>query len=385
MKKTLLLLVLGIMTLGLNNIYAQGETAVPFLLLAPDSRAGGIGESGTGLADNGAAIFWNPAGLAFLSGSEVSITHSNWLPQFNLDLFYDYLTYRQYLEDVDGTVSASITYMNFGEFARTNSSSSDVIGTFTSFDAALTLGYATKVSNDWGLGFNFRLIHSKLSDKPTEQEQGSSVATSVSFDIAAMWRPEKLYIPFVGDFDNRLSIGMNLSNLGPKIYYIDQEQADPIPTNFRLGLAAKLFEDEYNSLTFTLDFSKLLVDRSDTGKARKNFYSTIFTAWGDESFDRELRDIVTSAGVEYWYGIPEEFMFALRFGLFYEDPDYGNRKFATFGAGIKYDLYAFDFSYLTTSLVGGDENHPLAETLRFSLSIGWGSTPEKIQGFPRGI
>lgn len=385
MKKTLLLLVLGIMTLGLNNIYAQGETALPFLLLAPDSRAGGIGESGTGLADNGAAIFWNPAGLAFLSGSEVSITHSNWLPQFNLDLFYDYLTYRQYLEDVDGTVSASITYMNFGEFARTNSSSSDVVGTFTSFDAALTLGYATKVSNDWGLGFNFRLIHSKLSDKPTEHEQGSGVATSVSFDIAAMWRPEKLYIPFVGDFDNRLSIGMNLSNLGPKIYYIDQEQADPIPTNFRLGLAAKLFEDEYNSLTFTLDFSKLLVDRSDTGKARKNFYSTIFTAWGDESFDRELRDIVTSAGVEYWYGIPEEFMFALRFGLFYEDPDYGNRKFATFGAGIKYDLYAFDFSYLTTSLVGGDENHPLAETLRFSLSIGWGSTPEKIQGFPRGI
>ncbi len=385
MKKTLLLLVLGIMTLGLNKIYAQGETAVPFLLLAPDSRAGGIGESGTGLADNGAAIFWNPAGLAFLSGSEVSITHSNWLPQFNLDLFYDYLTYRQYLEEVDGTVSASITYMNFGEFARTNSSSSDVIGTFTSFDAALTLGYATKISNDWGLGFNFRLIHSKLSDKPTEQEQGEGVATSVSFDIAAMWRPEKLYIPFIGDFDNRLSIGMNLSNLGPKIYYIDQEQADPIPTNFRLGLAAKLFEDEYNSFTFTLDFSKLLVDRSDTGKARKDFYATIFTAWGDESFDRELRDIVTSMGVEYWYGVPEEFMFALRAGVFYEDPEYGNRKFATFGAGIRYALYGFDFSYLTTSLVGGDENHPLAETLRFSLLIGWGSAPQKITGFPRGI
>jgi hypothetical protein len=385
MKKIFLLLVLGMMTIGLNNINAQGETAVPFLLLAPDSRAGGIGESGTGLADNGAAIFWNPAGLAFLSGSEVSITHSNWLPQFNLDLFYDYLTYRQYLEEVDGTISASITYMNFGEFARTSSQSSDVIGTFTSFDAALTLGYATKISNDWGLGFNFRLIHSKLSDKPTEQEQGSGVATSVSFDIAAMWRPEKLYLPLIGDFDNRLSIGMNLSNLGPKIYYIDQEQADPIPTNFRLGFAAKLFEDEYNSLTFTLDFSKLLVDRADTGKARKNFYSTIFTAWADESFDRELRDIVTSMGVEYWYGVPEEFMFALRAGVFYEDPDYGNRKFATFGAGIRYDLYGFDFSYLTTSLVGGDENHPLAETLRFSLLIGWGSTPQKISGFPRGI
>ncbi len=385
MKKTLLLLVLGIMTVGLNNLNAQGETAVPFLLLAPDSRAGGLGESGAGLADNGAAIFWNPAGLAFLTGSEVSITHSNWLPQFKLDLFYDYLTYRQYIEELDGSVSASITYMNFGEFARTNSSSSDIIGTFRSFDAALTLGYATKVSNDWGLGFNFRLIHSKLSDKPTEQEQGSGVATSVSFDIAAMWRPEKLYLPLIGDFDNRLSIGMNLSNMGPKIYYIDQEQADPIPTNFRLGIAARLYEDDYNSLTYTLDFSKLLVDRADTGKARKNFYTTIFTAWADEPFKNEIRDIVTSMGIEYWYGVPEEFMFALRAGLFYEDPSYGNRKFATFGAGIKYDMYGFDFSYLTTSLVGGDENHPLAETLRFSLIIGWGATPQKVSGFPRGI
>lgn len=385
MKKTLLLVVLVIMTFGLNNLYAQGETAVPFLLLAPDSRAGGLGESGAGLADNGAAIFWNPAGLAFLTGSEVSITHSNWLPQFKLDLFYDYLTYRQYVEELDGSVSASITYMNFGEFARTNSNSSDIIGTFRSFDAALTLGYATKVSNDWGLGFNFRLIHSKLSNKPTEQEQGSGVATSVSFDIAAMWRPEKLYLPLIGDFDNRLSIGMNLSNMGPKIYYIDQEQADPIPTNFRLGIAARLYEDDYNSLTYTLDFSKLLVDRADTGKARKNFYSTIFTAWADEPFSNEIRDIVTSMGIEYWYGVPEEFMFALRAGFFYEDPSYGNRKFATFGAGIKYDLYGFDFSYLTTSLVGGDENHPLAETLRFSLIIGWGAAPQKISGFPRGI
>ncbi len=386
MKKTMLFFVLGLMVLGVNKINAQGESAVPFLLLAPDSRAGGLGESGAGLADNSAAIFWNPAGLAFLTGSEVSITHSNWLPQFNLDLFYDYLTYRQYIEEIDGNISASITYMNFGEFVRTASNSPEPIGVFTSFDAALTLGYATKISSDWGLGFNFRLIHSKLSDKATEQEQGSGVATSVSFDVAAMWRPEHLELPFLGDIGNKLSIGVNLSNLGPKIYYIDQEQADPIPTNFRLGFAAKIFEDEYNSLTYTLDFSKLLVDRStDSTKDRKPFYEAVFTAWGDQSFGNELRDVITSMGVEYWYGIPEEFMFALRAGYFYEDPSYGNRKFATFGAGIRYDLYGFDFSYLTTSLVGGDENHPLAETLRFSLLIGWGSAPQKVTGFPRGI
>ncbi|MGE5437228.1 MAG: PorV/PorQ family protein, partial [Syntrophothermus sp.] len=241
MKVLLRIFLVSFIFLTVKETYAQGEAAVPFLLLAPDSRAGGLGESGTGLADNSAAIFWNPAGLAFQTGSEVSITHSNWLPQFHLDLFYDYLTYKQYMEEVDGVVSASITYMNFGEFARTGEGGPEVIGTFRSFDAALTLGYATKLSSDWGLGTNFRLIHSRLSDQPTAEEQGKGVATSISFDIAAMWRPEKLVIPFLDeDIGGQLSIGVNLSNLGPKIYYIDKAQADPIPTNFRLGFAYQI-------------------------------------------------------------------------------------------------------------------------------------------------
>ncbi len=386
MKKLLIILVLAPMLLFINSkVYAQGEAAVTFLLLAPDSRAGGIGESGSGVADNSAAIFWNPAGIAFLSGSEASITHSNWLPQFGLDdLFYDYLTYRQYIDDIGGSVTSSITYMNFGEFIRTGEGGPEVLGTFRSFDAAFTLGYATKLHPDWGLGLNFRLIHSRLSDQPTAGEQGSGVATSVSFDIATMWRPEELNLPLIGDFGNRLSIGANLSNIGPKIYYIDQSQADPIPTNFRLGLAFRLMEDEYNSLTLTTDFSKLLVDR-DTSSTKAEFYEAIFTAWFDDDFSNELRDIVTSMGLEYWYG-DEDFKFALRTGFFYEDPSYGNRKFVTIGAGIRYDLYGFDFSYITTDLFPDGENHPLSDTLRFTLSIGWGaSTAPQGKGFPRGI
>jgi len=363
---------------------AQGEAAVPFLLLAPDSRAGGIGESGSGLADNSAAIFWNPAGIAFLSGTEVSITHSNWLPQFNLDLFYDYLTYRQYIEDISGSITASITYMNFGEFVRTAEDSPDPIGTFRSFDAALTLGYATKLSNDWGLGFNFRLIHSRLSDQSVGEEQGTGVATSVSFDIAAMWRPEKFVLPLIDeDIGGKFSLGANLSNLGPKIYYIDKAQADPIPTNFRFGFAYKVIDDEFNSLIYTLDFSKLLISRDSTGS--DEFYKAIFSAWGDDSFSNELRDIVTSMGLEYWYGVPSDFMFALRTGFFYEDPSYGNRKFVTFGAGIRYDIYGFDFSYITTSVFQGGENHPLSDTLRFTVLIGWGAVAESTRGLPRGI
>lgn len=385
MKRISMLMIIIAMFVSANLIKAQGEAAVPFLLLAPDSRAGGIGESGVALADNSAAIFWNPAGIAFQSGSEVSLTHSNWLPQFNLDLFYEYATYRQYMEELSGSVTASVTFMNFGEFVRTLSNSPDPVGTFRSFDAALTLGYATKLSNDWGLGFNFRVIHSRLADKPTEQEQGKGVATSVSFDVGAMWRPEKFEIPLIGDLSNRFSVGMNLANLGPKIYYIDQAQADPIPTNLRFGFAVRPFEDEYNSLTWTLDFQKLLIGKADSSGKRPDFYKAIFSSWADEPISKEIRDIVTSMGIEYWYGQPQDFMFAIRTGIFYEDPSYGNRKFVTLGAGIRYDMYGFDFSYITTDVFKGSENHPLSNTLRFTLLIGWGATPQKQLGFPRGI
>jgi hypothetical protein len=393
MKSILMFFMVGLMFLALpGKIYAQGggQSAVPFLLLAPDSRFGAIGESGTGLADNSAAIFWNPAGIAFLTGTEVSITHSNWLPQFNLDLFYDYLTFRSYFEELSGSVTASVTYMNFGEFVRTLEGGPEPVGTFRAFDAALTLGYATKLHPDWGVGMNFRIIHSNLADKPTGEEEGSGVATSVSFDLAGMWRPAYLNI-FGLELRNFLSIGANLSNLGPKITYIDQSQSDPIPTNFRLGFAFQIFNDEFNSLTYTLDFSKLLVSRTerqvpdgDTTKTvteSDEWYQAIFTSWGDNSFSEELRDIVTTMGLEYWYGTPGDFLFALRAGYFYEDPSYGNRKFMTFGAGLRYDIYGFDFSYISSI----ESNHPLDETLRFTILIGWGAVAETQRGFPRGI
>ncbi|MDY0083698.1 MAG: PorV/PorQ family protein, partial [Ignavibacteriaceae bacterium] len=185
------------------------------------------------------------------------------------------------------------------------------------------------------------------------------------------------------DIGGKLSIGLNLSNLGPKIYYIDKAQADPIPTNFRLGFAYKVIDDEFNNLIYTLDFSKLLVSRDSTGS--DEFYKAIFTSWADDSFSEELRDIVTSMGLEYWYGPPNDFKFALRTGFFYEDPSYGNRKFLTFGAGIRYDIYGFDFSYITTSVFKNGENHPLSDTLRFTVLIGWGAIPESTRGLPRGI
>ncbi|MCE1188075.1 MAG: PorV/PorQ family protein [Ignavibacteria bacterium] len=372
-RSGIVLVLIATLFIGKVSVYAQGEAGLAFLQLAPDSRFSGLGESGAGLADNSSAIFWNPAGAAFLNGTEVSFTHSNWLPQFKLDLFYEYLTFRMYSPDIDANLLGSVTYMNYGEFVRTGETSSDPLGVFRSYDMALTLGIAKKVSMDWGVGFNFRLIHSRLADQGAGNEKGSGVATTVSFDLAAMYRPS-----------NEFSVGVNLSNMGPKVFYIDKDQADPIPTNFRLGFAYVIFADEFNSLTATLDFSKLLVVKQDSTHS-DSWYKAIFTAWTNKPFKEELRDIVTSGGLEYWYGIPGDFLFSARVGMFYEDPDYGNRKFMTLGAGVRYDMYGFDFSYITTSMFKGMENHPLADTLRFTISLAWDTVSDAIRGLPRGL
>jgi hypothetical protein len=351
----------------LSEARAQGESAVPFLLIAPNSRAAGMGESGTGTVDDASAIYWNPGALAFLKGQEVSITHANWLPQFNLpDLFYDHLNYRMDVDAIGGTIGASVTYLSLGEFAVTNSSGPTVIDKFKSYEYAIAAGYATKVTNDLGVGVNVRFIHSALSPIGTESEQGNGISSTVSADVALMYRPTKLEVPLLGDIGNAFSVGLNLSNLGPKVTYVDADQADPLPTNLRLGLGYKLFNDEYNSLQLGLDFSRLLV-RRNADQTSDPFYKALFTAWGDGS---GLKKVIMSGGAEYWYGAPR--LIAIRLGYFYENPDYGARKFLTFGAGIRYDIYGFDFSYISAA-----DNHPLSDTIRFSLLIAWGGDEPK--------
>jgi len=347
--------------------WAQGESAVPFLLIAPNSRASAMGESGAGLADDASAVFWNPAGLALQRGWEVSITHSPWLPQFQLsDLFYDYLSARYHSEDIGGTIGANITYLSLGKFVQTSSAGPEPIGEFTGYEYAIALGYGTKVSGDLALGINLRFIHSHLADFGTEQEQGKGTATTVSGDIGLLYKPQSLVLPLIGDIGGALGIGVNLSNLGPKLTYIDAAQADPLPTNLRVGFAFGLIQSEYNNLTYTLDFSRMLVRRYDSTRAPDPFYKALITAWGDNG----LKKVILGTGLEYWYGSPK--LFALRFGYFYEHPQFGNRKFMTFGAGIRYDIYGVDFSYISAP-----ETSPLANTVRFSLLISWGANPEQ--------
>jgi hypothetical protein len=356
----------------------QGESAVPFLLIAPNARADGMGEAGGALADDGSAIFWNPGGLAFLPGQEVSLTHSNWLPQFQQsDLFYDFLAYRNHIDSWGGTFAASVTYLSLGEFNETGAGGPEVLSTFKAFEAAVTAGYATKVYSDLGLGVNLRYIHSSLAPFNVQGQDRKGVASTVSFDVAGMWKPQVLEVPGLGDIGDRLTVGLNLSNLGPKLTYIDAEQADPLPTNLRLALSGTIIKSQFNSINVVLDYTRLLVRRhpAPTDSAGNpigdppppdNLPKSLFSAWGDGG----LKKGQIAAGVEYWYGEPR--LIALRFGYFYESPQYGGRKFLTFGAGVRYDIYGFDFSYLSAI----EENNPLGETLRFTLLIAWGGTQE---------
>ncbi len=351
-----------------GTLPAQGvvTTAVPFLEIAPNSRASAMGEAGVALSDDAWAIYWNPAGFAFQQGSELSMTRADWLPNFGLsDLWILHSVFKTSVEQLDGTVGVGLTYLNLGKFARTLNDPT-VLEEFTGYELALAAGYGTKVTPTLGLGINGRFIYSRLAPFGTAEEQGEGVASGFSFDVGLLYKPHTIYVPFTDlDMGDRLSLGMNISNIGPKLTYIDKAQADPLPMNLRLGFAYKIIESDYNNMTLITDVNRLLVKR-DTSGGSDEFYKAFFTTWTGSSFNEQLRQFTTGIGLEYWYGMPK--LIALRAGYFYEDPRSGNRKFMTFGAGIRWDIYGFDFSYISTF----EEQHPLGETLRFSLSIAWG-------------
>jgi hypothetical protein len=367
MAKKIFGLAIVLCVVSVQMMNAQVSTsAVPFLLIAPNSRASGMGEGGVALADDASALYWNPGGLAFQQGQEISISHANWLPAFNLsDLYIDYLVYRRPIPQLDGNLAASITYLNLGSFTQTLNDPTP-LATFNAYEYGITLGYSTKLSEELGLGINGRFIHSRLAPFGTAEEQGQGVASGFSFDVGMLYKPKSLVIPFTGlDIGEHFTAGFNLSNIGPAISYIDRAQADPLPTSLRLGVGYKIFNDQFNKLTAIVDVTKLLVRKLPDGTSDP-FYKAMFTSWTDKSLREELREFDSSIGVEYWYND----WIALRSGFFYEDPQYGNRKFLTFGAGIRYNIFGFDFSYISTF----EEQHPLGETLRFTLLILWGGT-----------
>lgn len=340
--------------------YAQaGGAAVPFILISPDSRANGMGDAGTGIADNINAIHWNSAGLIFQAYSQPgkdpkyqqgALSYSKWLPQFQADLFYSYAAFGRYFEEVQGVLAANFIFMNLGEFQRTNEQG-QALGTFRSNEFALSFAYSTLLTDDLSGGVVFKYIQSNLAGTSTSGGSEGGTGRSGAFDLALMYKPLE-FKPFGLDLDNRFGLGLNIQNIGPSMTY--NTQADPLPSMLRLGVGIDLVRDEYNELRFGMDFAKLLVRRTSEGTDR--IPRSLVTAWQNPGGE-------FSMGMEYIY----EKVIALRAGYFAEPETAGNRKYLTFGAGVKYDIFGFDFSFINPM----EENHPLANTLRFTLLVDW--------------
>lgn len=352
MTSTLLRAITLVVVVGSTSsaLFAQaGGSAVPFLLISPDARASGMGECGTAVADNLYAVHWNTGGLAFQRDQQVALSFSRWLPQFNADLFYSYGTYGRYFKELDGMVAANFILMNLGQFERRDINGNK-LGTFRSNEFAIGLAYGTLIADDLGAGVQLRYIQSNLAPaQPGQTAPG--VGVSGGFDFGLLWKPSSLNIAGL-DLGSKLALGFNLQNVGPKMTY--RSEADPLPTMLKLGVALNLVRDEFNDLSIAADVGKLLVRRDQFGS--DPLPRSFVTAWQNPGVE-------TAIGAEYWY----EKVIALRAGYFGEPTRIGGRRFWTFGAGVRYDIFTLDFSFINTI----EQNHPLANTMRFSLLINW--------------
>lgn len=350
MKRYVVILVLIVM-FGMiaQQSFAVSEAALLFLLISPGARSAGMGESFVGVADDASAVFWNPAGLAYQNGRQITFMHANWLPGLTSDIFYEFLAYRMSIEGV-GTIGFNVVYLDLGEQTRTDESGNE-LEKFSSNEYAISASYGSTVTDNLAMGVTLRFIRSNLSKFGAGREIGSGQASVFAFDIGTLYT-----FPFL---NQKLTWGLNISNMGPKIAYIDEAQADPLPTNLKTGFAYKLINQKYNKLTIAADINKLLVTPHGD-KPADPFYEALITSWYDEPFQREMDKITRSIGMEYWYSD----LIALRAGYYFDKE--GKVKYSSFGAGLKYSLYGFDFGYVAAS-----EGHPLANTMRFSLTVGF--------------
>jgi len=365
----------------LNGQMNYIPTAVPFLTIDPESRGGALGDAGVATSQDVNSMHWNPAKYAFIqNNSGIAVSYSPWLRNLGIsDIDLAYLT--GYLRiSKDQVIASSFRYFSLGQLTFTDNVG-NTLKTANPNEFAFDAGYSRLFSEHFSGAVAFRYIRSDLGQGT--QVEGVDVIAGQSFaaDIAAYYNKAiKL-----GDKNGKLALGLDISNMGNKMYYTaDQKTKDFIPTNLRLGVAVSADLDEYNSMTVTMDFNKLLVptppiyyttkggqDSVDLNnnpviQSGKNPNVSVLTGMIQSFYDapggfqEELQEITYSIGAEYWY----RKQFALRTGYFHEAASKGNRKYATFGVGLKLNVIGFDFSYLVAN-----EANPLANTLRFTISL----------------
>ena len=362
---------------GFNSLKAQTDTinvvttAVPFLRISPDARAGGMGDLGMATSADANAGFYNLAKTPFAKNkTSFGLTYTPWLKDLGLNDVYLLSLGGYYKLSDNEALSAGIRYFSLGNIAFTDLSGND-FGEGRPREFGIDVGYSRKLSDKIGLGIALRYIYSNLAAGQvigsTTYKAGNAIAGDISF-----------YYTGIKENGSGWNFGAALTNLGTKIGYTnDATQKDYIPADLGGGFTYTAAVDDINKITFGIDAHKLLVptppsftgdpatDSTSIADYRsKSVVSSWFSSFSDApgGFGEELREFTLSFGAEYSYND----QFFARAGYFYEDKTKGNRKYFTLGIGIKYNVFGINFSYLVPSGQGVNRN-PLSNTLRFGL------------------
>lgn len=337
-------------------------TAVPFLTITPDARAGGMGDAGAATSADANSVYWNPAKLVFVENDfGASFSYTPWLGKIINDMSIVYLS-GYYKFTKEQAVAFSMKYFDLGEIFFTDDVGNPQ-GDFNPREVAFDATYSRMLSQKLSIGVTARYIHSNLTGNFTSSNASTGAdarpGSSVAADLAVFYSKDLL----LSGSNSNLSLAAVITNIGSKLTYSDENNRDFIPTNLRIGSAFTTDLDPYNKLTFALDFNKLLVPspRFDNSERDESLLSGMFRSFSDAEggASEELQEVSLSAGAEYWYNNT----FAARVGYFYEHENKGDRKYLTLGLGFRYNVFGVDFAYL----IPNERTHPLAETLRFTL------------------
>ena len=364
------------LTGGLNTI----TTAVPFLMITPDSRSGSMGDVGAATSPDASSISTNPAKYSFIEDDlGFSISYVPWLRALVPDINLSYISGYKKLNQNDA-VAFELRYFSLGDITFTDILG-NTLGQFNPNELALGGSYSRKLSDLFSLSLATRYIYSNLTGGQMAGDIQTNDGKSFAADVAGYYTNKIRFLKK----DSDLSFGFNISNIGNKISYTNVGERDFIPINLKLGSSININFDDYNSMSYSFDINKLLVPTPPLYNSENEIIagkdpnvsvvSGIFQSFSDapDGFSEELREINLSFGTEYWYAQ----QFALRGGYFYEHDTKGGRKFFTFGAGVKYNVFALDFSYLINASRTINGTNPLANTMRFTMIFDIGALQQE--------
>lgn len=350
-------------------------TAMPFLRIAADARAGAMGDAGLATSADANSMHFNASKLVFAEKDlGIGVTYTPWLRALGLnDVYLAYLSGYKAI-DKRQAVGVSLRYFSLGKIDFTDESGASA-GFANPNELELNVSYARKLSNNLSAGLGLKYIYSSLATGSTVGGNLITPADGVAADISVTYKKAMT----INDRRANLTIGSAITNIGPKVSYsksasrIDQ---DYIPTNLGIGGALEMQLDDFNAITITTDINKLLVptkvgdangDKKDDSRDHSNVEGMLISFTDSPNgFGEELSEVMYSIGAEYWY----DKQFAVRAGYYTEDANKGNRKFLTLGLGLKYNVFGLNFSYLVPTT---QQRNPLDNTLRFSLMFDLGA------------